>query len=85
MAAYFQLHPDVTASLTQEGAVAILRLASNKGWMFKVRSGGIEIEDGVFFDGPGFGVKTSRIVVRAQTGPEGLVLNWSFNRNGSRE
>lgn len=85
VAVYFQLHPDVTASLTQQGTVAILRLASNKGWMFKVRGGEIEIEKGVFFDGPGFGVKTSRIVVRAQTRPEGLVLNWSFKRIGSRE
>jgi uncharacterized heparinase superfamily protein len=85
VAVYFQLHPDVTASLTQEGTVAILRLASNKGWMFKVRGGEMGIEEGVFFDGPGFGVRTSRIVVRTQSGSDGLIINWSFKRIGSRE
>lgn len=82
---HFQLHPSVTVSLTQEATVAILRLASNKGWMFKVRGGGIEIEEGVYFEGPGFGVKTSRLAVCAQTGQGDLVFNWSFKRIGSRQ
>ncbi|MEE8370536.1 MAG: heparinase II/III family protein [Sphingomonadales bacterium] len=81
----FPLHPKVTASLTEQGSAVILRLGSKKGWVFKARGGDIQIEDGIYYRGFGFGAKTSRIVLKALSDDEGLSLNWSFKKAGTRE
>ena len=76
----FHLHPDVTASETQDGKAVILRLENGRGWLFRVAGGDAAIADSLFVPTPGQPRRTSQIVVHGTADEDDKIVKWSFNR-----
>lgn len=76
----FHLHPDVTASETQDGKAVILRLENGRGWLFRVAGGEVAIADSLFVAVPGQPRRTSQIVVHGAADEDDKIVKWSFNR-----
>lgn len=79
----FHLHPDVTASETQDGKAVILRLENGRGWLFRVAGGDVAIADSLFVAAPGRPRRTSQIVVHGGADEDDKIVKWSFNRLSS--
>ncbi len=47
----FHLHPDVTASLQQDGAAVLLRLRSGSGWRLRAEGVKMTLEESIYFGG----------------------------------
>ena len=81
-AARFHLHPEMQASLIQNGAAALLRTASGTAWRFQVAGGRLEITDSAYFGSAGQADlpamrRSEQLVV---TGPviDGQPIKWAF-------
>ncbi len=84
----FHLHPDVRAGLVQGGAGLLVRLANGDGWRFMARIGDqraqIAAEAGVYLGGrDGTPRRTTQIVLRGVSGPQGARVNWLWRRIGA--
>jgi uncharacterized heparinase superfamily protein len=47
----FHLHPDVQASMQQDGAAVLLRLRSGGGWRLRADGGRLSLEESIYFGG----------------------------------
>ncbi len=75
----FHLHPDVRASMTQDGAAVLLRLAGGAGFRFLAAGAGMALEESVYF-GTGTLRRTQQIVLTGETTPDGANVQWSLKR-----
>jgi uncharacterized heparinase superfamily protein len=81
-AARFHLHPEMQASLIQNGTAALLRTPSGIAWRFSIAGGRLEIADSAYFgasgepDAPAMR-RCEQLIV---TGPviDGQPLKWAF-------
>jgi uncharacterized heparinase superfamily protein len=76
-AARFHLHPRVRAAVVEQ-AVEV-ELANGEALIFEAEGGFPEIEESIFFAGPGGARKCLQIVLRGKAAP-GAELRWSFQR-----
>lgn len=75
----FHLHPDVRASLVQNGAAVLLRLPSGTAWRFQAAGGRIEIGESVYF-GAGERRRAEQITVMAALESQGAQIKWALKR-----
>jgi uncharacterized heparinase superfamily protein len=76
----FHLHPDVRASVVQEGNGVLLRLPAGAGWRFRASGGVITLQESVYL-GSGFDVKrTEQIVVSSATQQGAGQVKWAFTQ-----
>ena len=78
----FHIHPDVNASLINDGKEILLRMKGGIGWRFKHDAGKLELEDSVYI---GSGIaprKTKQIVIYGQMNTDQARVKWSFKREG---
>ena len=80
----FHLHPSVRATISQDGASAMLLLANKTGWRFSARGAQLKLEDSVFLPENGRVRKTSQLVLRGAVGRPEKVL-WAFKRIEKRK
>ncbi len=80
----FHLHPSVRATISQDGASAMLVLANKTGWRFSARGAQLKLEDSVYLPEDGRIRKTSQLVLRGTTARPGKVL-WAFKRIEKRK
>jgi len=80
----FHLHPSVRATISQDGASAMLLLANKTGWRFSARGGQLKLEDSVYLPENGRVRKTYQLVVRGFVGNTGKVM-WAFKRIEKRK
>ena len=80
----FHLHPSVRATISQDGASAMLLLANKTGWRFSARGAQLKLEDSVYLPEDGRVRKTSQLVLRGTAGRPDKVL-WAFKRIEKRE
>ncbi len=86
----FHLHPEVKASLVQDGAAALLRLPSGMGWRLRASGGVMSLEESVYLgvaDGPAR--RSEQIVVGGPLSPpEGdapaALVKWAITRIGEK-
>jgi len=77
----FHLHPDVQASLTNNGRSALLRLGDGTGWRFRCDAETLTLEDSVYFGSGTTPRRTSALVIAGQTGADGdTTVRWAFHR-----
>ena len=63
----FHLHPNVQASMTQDGQAALLRLPSGSGWRFKFEGPVIlTLEPSIYFGDGSTQRRTSQLVLSGQ-------------------
>ncbi len=80
-AAYFHLHPDISASLLQGGTAALLRLPGGAGWRMRSAGAVMALHESVYF-GDGGDTKRAQLIVLAGKTVEGgeTVVKWALQR-----
>lgn len=78
----FHLHPDVQASLVQNGAAVLLRLPSGTGWRFQSGGGTPRLEDSVYC-GDESSRRTQQMVIETST-QNTEAVKWAFQRLSAR-
>jgi uncharacterized heparinase superfamily protein len=79
MTARFHLHPNIRASLVQDGAAVLLRLPSGEGWRFQASDGELSLEESVYA-GDGTIRRANQMVVSASIPAAGAVVKWRLAR-----
>lgn len=77
----FHLHPQVQASLTQDGTAALLRLASGVGWRLRAQGAVLSLAESIYL-GTGEIRKTQQIVLQGHVGTQGATVKWGVRREG---
>ncbi len=75
----FHLHPDVNASLVEDGGTVLLRTGKTLGWRFQASLKNITLEDSVYF-GDGLRRQCQQIVIAFMHDSEMTSLKWRFQR-----
>lgn len=76
----FHLHPDVQASVIQNGAAALLRLPSGQAWRLQVAGARMDAGESVYFGRRGSARRGEQIVASAIAGAQGATVKWAFKR-----
>jgi uncharacterized heparinase superfamily protein len=77
----FHLHPQVQASLTQDGSAALLRLASGVGWRLRAQGAVLSLAESIYL-GTGEIRKTQQVVLQGHVGTQGATVKWAVRREG---
>ncbi|HXA69055.1 MAG TPA: heparinase II/III family protein [Stellaceae bacterium] len=77
----FHLHPQVQASLTQDGSAALLRLPSGVGWRLRAQGAVLSLAESVYL-GTGEIRKTQQVVLQGHVGTQGATVKWAVRREG---
>ncbi|BCJ89503.1 heparinase [Terrihabitans soli] len=77
----FHLHPDVRASLVDEGEGVLLSLPDGEIWLFAAEGHKADLEESIFFAGPSGPRRTEQILLKLGA-RAGARVNWSFIRAG---
>ncbi|MEQ8195265.1 MAG: heparinase II/III family protein [Rhodospirillales bacterium] len=76
----FHLHPDVRASLVQDGTAVLMRLKSGAGWRFRANGGLLALEPSIYL-GDGANTRhTRQIVIAGGIDRHGALVKWRLNR-----
>lgn len=76
----FHLHPDVRASLVQDGEAALLRMPRGGGWRFLCAGGILALEDSIYRGRPPEARRSRQLVISGPLAGEGAVVKWRFAR-----
>jgi uncharacterized heparinase superfamily protein len=77
----FHLHPQVQASLTQDGSAALLRLSSGVGWRLRAQGAVLSLAESIYL-GTGEIRKTQQVVLQGHVGTQGATVKWAVRREG---
>ncbi|MGQ0663466.1 MAG: heparinase II/III family protein [Pseudomonadota bacterium] len=76
----FHLHPEVQASLIQNGAAALVRLPSGAAWRLVGGGGRLELAESVYLGARGLARRTQQIVISGPIAGAGAVIKWALKR-----
>ena len=79
----FHLHPQVQASLTQDGSTALLRLPSGVGWHLRSEGAVMSLAESVYL-GAVTTRKSQQVVLEGHVGSQGATVKWAVRREGRR-
>ncbi len=73
----FHLHPDVQASLVQDGTSALLKPPRGRGWTLRQTGGHLDLEDSVYLGGREIR-RGLQLVIRGTTGNSETIVKWAL-------
>ena len=76
----FHLHPDVRASMVQEGNAILLRLPSGAGWRFRATGGVMALQESVYLGAGSHLKRTEQIAVSSATQLGTGQIKWAFSQ-----
>jgi uncharacterized heparinase superfamily protein len=76
----FHLHPDVTASLQQDGEAVLLRLRSGAGWRLRADGARMSLDESVYLGGPEPRRSEQVVLTGSQDGPQ--QVKWAISKVG---
>jgi len=76
----FHLHPDVHASLVQDGSACLLKLPSGHGWQLRVAGGVLDLNESVYVGRAGERRRTEQAVITGAIGPDETIVRWALRR-----
>ncbi len=79
----FHLHPQVQASLTQDGATALLRLPSGAGWRLRAQGAVMSLGESVYLGG-GELRKSQQVLLDGHVGSAGATVKWALRREAKK-
>jgi uncharacterized heparinase superfamily protein len=79
LALRFHLHPDVQASIVQNGAAALLRVRSGAAWRFAANPGPVTLAESIYLDGAA-PRRCEQLVVTGEIIPGRNTFKWSLKR-----
>ena len=74
----FHLHPEIRASLLHDGAQAILKTTSGKGWRMRVAGGEMALEESVYLGADGIRRRSQQIVLSGTTAGDTTIVKWAL-------
>ena len=76
----FHLHPDVDASVQQDGEAVLLRVPSGSGWRLRADGARLGLEESIYLGGP-TPRRTDQVVLTGyQDGPQ--QVKWAITKVG---
>jgi uncharacterized heparinase superfamily protein len=81
----FHLHPDVRATLAQNGRAALLRLPSGLGWRLRAEGGAMSLADSVYCGRRGQIRRSQQIVVEGRHAGAQTSIRWALTREQRRQ
>jgi len=76
----FHLHPDVVASILQDGETVLLRLPSGTGWQLRADGAAVALEGSIYLGGPQLR-RTEQVVLSSlEDGPQHV--KWAITKVG---
>lgn len=79
----FHLHPQVQASLTQDGTAALLRLPSGVGWRLRAQGAVMSLGESIYLGG-GDMRKSQQVVLDGHVGSSGATVKWALRREAKK-
>jgi uncharacterized heparinase superfamily protein len=79
----FHLHPNVQASLTQDGNAVLLRLPGGIGWRLRMQGAVLSLAESIYV-GDGGTEKTRQIILDGHVGSNGAIVKWALRRETKR-
>jgi uncharacterized heparinase superfamily protein len=76
----FHLHPEVHASLVQDGASVLLKLPSGAGWQLRAAGGALDLNESVYAGRLGERRKSEQVVISGGIGQDETVIRWALRR-----
>lgn len=80
----FHLHPSVSATISRDGASAVLMLADKSGWRFSARGAQLKMEESVYLPQDGRVRKTVQLALASDTS-RNTKVQWAFKRIEKRK
>jgi uncharacterized heparinase superfamily protein len=74
----FHLHPDLQASVIQNGAAALLRTHSGQAWRLQVAGAALEIGESVSFATRGSARRAEQLVAAGTASAQGVSVKWAL-------
>jgi uncharacterized heparinase superfamily protein len=79
----FHLHPDVQASVTQNGQAALIRMPKGSGWRLRVEGGDLALAESVHLGREGQVRRAQQILVVGTIDADTTLLRWLVHKEGS--
>jgi len=79
----FHLHPQIQASMVQDGSAVLLRLPRGDGWRFLAVGGTLALEDSIYFGSGHTPRRTRQIVVSGAVESGGAQVKWALRREAT--
>jgi uncharacterized heparinase superfamily protein len=79
----FHLHPQVQASLIQDGGAALLRLPSGTGWRLRALGAVMSLAESIYLGG-GDVRKSQQVVLDGHVGSTGATVKWALRREAKK-
>jgi uncharacterized heparinase superfamily protein len=76
----FHLHPEVQASLVQDGASVLLRTPSGAGWQLRASGGSLDLNESIYAGRAGERRRCEQAVVTGPIGPDDTIVKWAIRR-----
>ena len=76
----FHLHPEVQASLVQDGSSVLLRLPSGAGWQLRAAGGTLDLGESVYAGRAGERRRTEQVLITGGIGAEETIVKWALRR-----
>jgi uncharacterized heparinase superfamily protein len=76
----FHLHPDVDASLQQDGEAVLLRLPAGSGWRLRADGARLTLEESIYLGGPQLRRTEQVVLTGAEDGPQHV--KWAITKVG---
>ena len=80
----FHLHPDVKASVLQDGETALLRLPKGGGWRLRSKGVQVGLEESLYLGHGGEQRRSQQVVLSGEFAPGQTVVKWALQREASR-
>lgn len=80
----FHLHPNVQASLTQDGNAVLLRMPGGIGWRLRTQGAVLSIAESIYL-GAGSVKKTSQVVLDGHVGSTAAIVKWAIRRESKKQ
>lgn len=77
----FHLHPDVKASLLEDGASTLLRLGDGEGWRLRASGGQMALEESIYY-GSAEPRRSQQVAVVGALAGAGAEVKWALRREG---
>jgi uncharacterized heparinase superfamily protein len=79
----FHLHPQVQASLTQDGSTVLLRLPSGTGWRLRAQGAVMSLAESIYLGGGEFR-KSQQVLLDGHVGTAGATVKWALRREAKK-
>jgi uncharacterized heparinase superfamily protein len=80
----FHLHPQVQASITQNGQAALLKLPGGSGWRMRIQGADIALAESIYMGQSGQVRRSQQLVVLGMIDSDATTVKWAFQKESRK-